>query len=288
MIGPQTRITQYMQKHGSMPSAHWLAVTSKISTEEAEGILHDKPITQKKTSVNEKPIAQKSSSNVPENTPATRLGESKSLHIFDRPALAIAVIVDLMLVGISLFVIAPGPIEKVGMSMLSIVVVLFAVRGWVIGGKLGKALWICFAAACFFIDLSFALVATDLQGEKVVDTELVRLTEKVDKAELEVSDLQRQFDEANNRSTLDQLNEQKKAAESKAETYRIERQNRLSRFESGGTKEITSTALSTAIFDAATSGKPGRVTFLVLFGLIFAGLQLTMITAATSSFRRKE
>lgn len=207
------------------------------------------------------------------------------LHkLLDTPALAAAMLVDFALVGISLFVIAPGPIEKAGMVLLALVVVLFSVRGWVIGNRLGKALWVCFALASFFIDLSFALVATDVQAQATVDQELVRLTEKVDEAEKSVVDLQGQYDRAGTRATMDQLQAQIDTAEAKAAKYRQDRESRLNRFESGGSKEITSSALSTAIPDAIASGKPGRITFLVLFSLIFAGLQLTMITAASASF----
>jgi hypothetical protein len=200
--------------------------------------------------------------------------------LLDAPALAIAMLVDAALVGISLFIVAPGPLEKIGMVLLAVVVVLFSVRGWVIGGKVGRGLWICFALASFFLDLSFALVSTDVQAVAVHDAELDRLTAKVDA-------LQAQYDAAGTRATMDQLDEQIKAAEAKAEKYRQARQDRLGRVESGQSKEITSAALSTAIYDAASSGNPGRITWLIVFALIFAGLQLTMITAATSAFAKK-
>lgn len=210
----------------------------------------------------------------------------KHLHkILDTPALVAAMVVDFALVGISLFVIAPGTIEKIGMVLLSLVVVLFSVRGWVIGKPLGKALWVSFALASFFIDLSFALVATDVQATATVDTELIRLTDDVKQADAAIADLQQQYKAAGTRATMDQLQEQITVAQAKADKYRSDRAKRLDRFESGGSKEITSTALSTAIWDAMASGKPGRITFLILFGLIFLGLQLTMITAATSSFQ---
>jgi hypothetical protein len=113
------------------------------------------------------------------------------------------------------------------------------------------------------------------------------LTAKVDAAEIQVAALQAQYDAAGTRATMDQLDEQIKAAEAKAEKYRQARQDRLGRVESGQSKEITSAALSTAIYDAASSGNPGRITWLIVFALIFAGLQLTMITAATSAFAKK-
>ena len=208
--------------------------------------------------------------------------------LLDAPALGIAMLVDFALVGISLFIVAPGPLEKAGMVLLSLVVVLFSVRGWVIGKRMGKGLWVCFALASFFLDLSFALVSTDVQAVAVSDSELERLTDKVDQAEKQVLDLQAQYDAAGTRATMDQLQSQIDTAEAKAEKYRQERYERLGRFESGGSKEITSAALSTAIWDAASSGKPGRITWLIVFALIFAGLQLTMITAATATFSKTE
>ncbi len=205
-------------------------------------------------------------------------------RLLDAPALAIAMLVDAALVGISLFIVAPGPIEKIGMVLLALVIVLFSVRGWVIGGKMGRGLWVCFALASFFLDLSFALVSTDVQSLNVQDSELSRLTAKVDEAEAQTASLQAQYDAAGTRATMDQLDEQIKTAEAKADKYRQSRQERLSRVESGQSKVITSAALSTAIYDAASSGQPGRITWLIVFALVFAGLQLTMITAATATF----
>lgn len=46
---------------------------------------------------------------------------------------------------------------------------------------------------------------------------------------------------------------------------------------------VKSAALSVSIYTAATSGQPGRLTFLVIFGLLFAGLQVTMIAAASET-----
>jgi hypothetical protein len=213
---------------------------------------------------------------------------TNKLHrLLDTPALVIAMAVDLALVGISLIVIATGVIERIGMALLALVVVLFAVRAWVKGGRMGKILWACFALSAFFLDLSFVLVVTDVQSTATVDKELERLTARQDAAEAQVAALQQQYDAAVSRATMDQLADQIKIAEQKGEAYRRDRQERLGRVEAGETKPITSAALSTAIFDAASSGRPGRITFLVLFALIFAGLQLTMITAAGASFAEK-
>jgi multidrug efflux pump subunit AcrA (membrane-fusion protein) len=212
----------------------------------------------------------------------------KHLHkILDTPALVAAMVVDLALVTICLVVAAPGTIEKIGMALLAVVVVLFSVRGWVIGNRIGKALWLCAAIGSFFLDLSFALVATDVQATATVDTELVRLTNDVQEADAALADLRQQYKAAGTRATMDQLQDQITVAESKADKYRSDRQKRLDRFESGGSKEITSAAISTAIYDALTSGKPGRISWLIVFALFFAVLQLTMITAATSSFQNR-
>lgn len=211
--------------------------------------------------------------------------------LLDSAALTIALIVDLALNIICMVIIAPGPLEKVGFALVACVVVLFAVRSWVVGNKI---LWAVFALVSVFFDLSFTLVATDVQTQSnavVVtvenDTELAFLTVKAERTAAAVVDLQEQYRKAMRRATMDQLDEQIKTAtkaRNEAETARAER---LARIESGelSREAVSRRAVITAemIFGAIlTAGQKGRVLPIVIFSMIFSGLQVVMVTAANS------
>jgi|GEM_PF-6921971 len=163
------------------------------------------------------------------------------------------------------------------MGALSLVVVLFGVRAWIKGNKV---LWAMFAFIAFFFDLSFVLVSTDVQSKSTgPDTELVRLTTKQDEADADVRDLQRQYDEAGKRETMDQIYEQLKAAREVAAGAKKDRGERL-RMAEQAHPPITADALFSAIPDAV---KPKRWIPLTVFAILFAGLQLTIVSAATDA-----
>jgi energy-coupling factor transporter transmembrane protein EcfT len=215
--------------------------------------------------------------------------------LLDGYALIAAMIADIGILLVCFIVVSPGPVEAVGMSILSLVVVLFAVRAWIKGGFLGKSVWAMFALVAFFFDLSFVLVSTDMQTQtaqsKTVDSELIRLEavskralDSLDKAQLRYDDA---LNRGNSKSTLDAIKSTLDAAQGNFDNAEKLYQSRLVKSESGLTqsehRQLSADSLSTAIYDAATSGKPGRITFLILFGLLFLGLQLTMVTAANST-----
>jgi hypothetical protein len=163
------------------------------------------------------------------------------------------------------------------MGALSLVVVLFGVRAWIKGNKV---LWAMFAFVAFFFDLSFVLVSTDVQSQTTgPDTELVRLTTKQDEADKDLRDLRRQFDEAQKQETMDKLQEQILISESKANIAKRDRDERMQATEHAK-PPITADALFSAIPDAI---KPKRWIPLVVFGILFSGLQLTIISAATDA-----
>jgi hypothetical protein len=209
--------------------------------------------------------------------------------LLDGYALVAAMIADIGILLVCFIVVSPGIIEAIGMGILSFVVVLFAVRAWLKGGFMGKAVWAMFALVAFFFDLSFVLVSTDVQSQsaKTVDTELVRMQSASSRALDGLTNAQTRYDDAlnrgNSRATLDSIKATLDAAQATYDKAEIAYQERLRLTEAQADSHrvpLTADNLSTAIWDAATSGKPGRIAFLVAFGLLFIGLQLTMVTAA--------
>ncbi len=211
--------------------------------------------------------------------------------LLDSAALVIAVIVDLALNVICMITIAPGPLEKVGFAAIAFVVVLFAIRSWILGNKW---LWAMFVLVSAFFDLSFTLIATDVQttAQAVVvtvenDAELGRLTVKSNAAQTALQDLREQYRLAMRRDTLRELDEQIKAAEVVAAQAESARASRIARIESGElnaqAREQRSSISSTMIFGAIPEAvRKGRWVPIAVFALIFSGLQLVMITAADS------
>lgn len=207
--------------------------------------------------------------------------KSKILSLLDAPALIVAMVVDMVLVGLALWIIGPGLLEKIALCLLGAVAVLFAVRAWLKGGAMGIALWVMFAAVAFFLDLSFSLAATDpALLPKAPDTSKIEVA--LTAADARVQFLQADYRAAVNRATMDQLDGQIKAAQAVADGYRADLRATGSG-QTGYLDRVTAGVLSVAIYTAASSGDPGRLSFLVLFVLLFAGLQLTMVTAATET-----
>jgi hypothetical protein len=209
--------------------------------------------------------------------------------LLDSAALTIALVVDLILNVICMIIIAPGPLEAIGFAAIACVVVLFAVRSWVIGNKV---LWAVFALVSVFFDLSFTLIATDVQtsSQSVIvsadtDSELQYLSKKAETAGADLRGLRDQYRMAMKRETMDQLDKQIKEAERVFAETEAARSSRLQFIESGGLREQTvrqrATITAAMIFGAIlASAQKGRVIPLVIFLMIFSGLQLVMVTAA--------
>jgi hypothetical protein len=201
----------------------------------------------------------------------------------DNFGIVAAGIADLVLVCSALFLIATGILEKIGFVIIGIVIVLFAIRGWMHGTRTGKTLWAIFALVSVFLDMSFTLVITDLQSTADgKDSYLEELkTEKKRLIDIE-TDLNAQYEKASKRDTMDQLD-----ARLNANKNDIDRQNNLiqkreEQIQSGEAMRVDSTRLATATYDALISGRPGRVILFFLFLLVFVGVQLTMIVSINS------
>jgi len=215
--------------------------------------------------------------------------------LLDTVALIIALIVDLILNIICMLILAPGPLEAVGFVAISFVVVLFSIRSWLKGNKL---LWAMFALVCFFFDLSFTLIATDVQSKSATvvtvdsDQEFSYLTKRAAASAAALADLRAQYSAAVRRETMDELDAQIKQAQRVADDADAARTARRAQIESGALNAAATrqraTITATMIFEAIpVACAAGRFVPLAVFALIFAGLQVVMVTAASSGIKKK-
>jgi hypothetical protein len=194
----------------------------------------------------------------------------------DSGALTLAVIIDLILNAIVFWTISPDWITGIGMVCLSFIVVMFSLRGWVKGGWQGRTLWAVFAVVATFSDISFALSVTDLQSRSSgVDTEMVRLTDKVDHDQVTLDKLLEGYTEVGT-GYRTELTVRQSAIEDARKALQASEQSRKEYVK----KEpaMDSKAVFEAIPDAVTDGRWIQLTF---FFLMFIGLQLTIISAAS-------
>ena len=198
----------------------------------------------------------------------------------DIGGLIVALVVDIVMNVVCFATLAPDMITRVSFVSIGVMIVLFVPRSW---SKRQFIAWAIFTAVVFFFDYSFSLVATKAQAEHVTvnvfdDAEVKRLESEKAAHDARISGLQAQYAAAAKRETMDQLNtmiadERALAVKADADrTARIRELQRSTATHSG----ITSAQIFNAVPDAA---RDGRWIQLVIFGLIFIGLQLIIATS---------
>jgi len=197
----------------------------------------------------------------------------------DIGGLIVALVVDIVMNVVCFATLAPDLVTRIAFISIGIMIVLFVPRSW---SKRQFVAWAVFASVVFFFDYSFALVATKAQTAHTTvnvfaDPEVVRLDGEITKHDARIEELTRQYGDAAKRETMDQLDAQikdEKSARLVAETDRKARIREVTR--TSERSGITSAEIFTAIPDAA---RDGRIIQLVIFGLIFIGLQLIIATS---------
>lgn len=301
----ESLITEYRTAHrGRYPRNDTVSKWANCSIFEADQILaeyrraHGDRVRKPKTGTTLGRVPEISKEKEPdEGTVGTAEGSSKPDRrdrnrwdgVLDVGALALAVVIDLLLNLVVFVTIAPDLWTQIGMGALAFVVVAFGLRGWIKGGVIGKTLWATFALVATFSDLSFALYATDVQTQSAgQDSELVRLTDKVDHDQKILDELQAGYNSIGSgfRSELAERQRAIEAARKALDSSSEKRSNyiTLHRSEAKG-PALTAGGLFSAIPDACTRG---RWIQLVFFGLLFVGLQSTLVVSATSAKGRME
>jgi len=201
-------------------------------------------------------------------------------RIIDTGGLIVALVVDIVMNVICFYTLAPDALTAVAFVSIGVMIVLFVFRSW---SKNQIPAWIVFVAVVFFFDYSFTLEATRAQANEdpnavYDDIEVSRLDSEMKKIDSSIEGLRTEYSKAMKRETLSEINEAIKAEQTKRDQYELDRKSRINKIASKS--KMTSTSIFNAIPNAA---RDGRIIPLIVFGLIFAGLQFII----SSSVDRK-
>jgi hypothetical protein len=207
-------------------------------------------------------------------------------RIIDTGGLIVALVVDIVMNVICFYTLAPDALTAVAFVSIGVMIVLFVFRSW---SKNQIPAWIVFVAVVFFFDFSFTLEATRAQANEATsetavydDIEVSRLDSEMKKIDASIEGLRQEYSKAMKRETLSEINEAIKAEQTKRDQYEIDRKARINKIASKS--KITSTSIFNAIPNAA---RDGRIIPLIVFGLIFAGLQF-IISSSVDRKGKKE
>lgn len=204
---------------------------------------------------------------------------SKKLNnIIDFLGIIVPLVVDLVMNIVSFSILAPDFLSRIAFIALAIMIVVFVPRAW---SKRQFISYAIFVSVVVFADWSFTLATT---GEKInttaaitQDTELERLRGNIDKTELKIEDLHKQYYEANKRETLQELNAQIQFEQSRLQKLEADYEARLKHTEQNATKN---TLTAEDIFNAIPNAiKERRIIPLVVWFLVFLGVQLVVATS---------
>lgn len=215
----------------------------------------------------------------------------------DLAGMLVALVVDLALNITCFLLLAPDMWTAIAFACIGVMLVLFVFKSWSKGQKFA---WVIFVAVVFFFDYSFALEATRMQTVAIQnqdsaesayeeDFELKRLLAKQKEVSAALVDLQSQYREAMRRETLEELDSQISKKEEEATYYERAYQARIQAIdekllESSKHVKMTSEGIFNAI-PRAYAAK--RYTELVIYGFIFFGLQLIVVTSIEPLNKKK-
>ena len=197
----------------------------------------------------------------------------------DGIGLLIALIVDMIVIPICMVTIAPNILTKIAFVAIGITIVLFVFRSWAKGQRVA---WVIFASVVFFFDFSFALVMTQIQSEKIdilQDSELVRIDREVLDAQERIKNLQTERTISTRPETIASISSDIKTENQNILGFTVDRKAREKELKKTGGVYITADSVFTSIPDAI---KKSRIIPLVIFGLIFIGLQMVIVTSIDS------
>ena len=199
-------------------------------------------------------------------------------NIIDFLGIIIPLVVDLVMNIVSFSILAPDFLSRIAFIALAIMIVVFVPRAW---SKRQFISYAIFVSVVVFADWSFTLATT---GEKINttaavtrDVELERLRGNIDKTELKIEDLHKQYYEANKRETLQELNAQIQFEQNRLQKLEADYEARLKHTEQNATKN---TLTAEDIFNAIPNAiKERRIIPLVVWFLVFLGVQLVVATS---------
>lgn len=187
--------------------------------------------------------------------------------------------VDLVLNVVTMWIIAPDPISRVGFVGVGIAIVVLCLPSWLRGKKL---LWLSFAAVSVFLNLSFTLESIDLQSNAVTvqtDTQIARLDQRIDSLDAQLVKYDEEYSKARQRATMDDIERNRGIVRTELAKAESQRDIRIKQIESG---EVSLQIAGNDIFSAIPRAVADfRVIQLIVFTLIFSAMQYAIVVFAT-------
>lgn len=199
-------------------------------------------------------------------------------NIIDFLGIIIPLVVDLVMNIISFSILAPDILSRIAFVALAIMIVIFVPRSW---AKRQYISYIIFVSVVVFADWSFTLATTTetvtVQEAVINDSELTRLRGNIEKTELKIEDLHKQYYEANKRDTLAELNKQIEFEQSRLNKLEDEYNARLKNTEQKA--ERTSLSSDDIFMAIPNAIKHKKIIPLIVWFLVFLGTQLVVATS---------
>ena len=199
-------------------------------------------------------------------------------NIIDFLGIIIPLVVDLVMNIVSFSILAPDILSRIAFVALAIMIVIFVPRSW---AKRQYISYIIFVSVVVFADWSFTLATTTetvtVQEAVINDSELTRLRGNIEKTELKIEDLHKQYYEANKRDTLAELNKQIEFEQSRLNKLEDEYNARLKNTEQKA--ERTSLSSDDIFMAIPNAIKHKKIIPLIVWFLVFLGTQLVVATS---------
>jgi hypothetical protein len=214
-------------------------------------------------------------------------------QFLDMTALSVALIIEIAIMSVSMFLISPGMIERIAMIGVGLIIVLFSVHAFIKPQKWNKLLWAVFASVSFFLNVSFSLAITDIQTTqateiiKVEDDMVVRsLQSQIDSYTTQINDLNIQYLDAKRGQTVDTILAQMTEVRQELRNTNEKMNIRIAELSKGDVQLSTTTSAvlsADGIFLAIpTAIEKKRYIQTLLFTFIFMGLEITIVSSAFS------
>jgi hypothetical protein len=205
-------------------------------------------------------------------------------HTIEIIGLITALAVDVIVIPICMVTIAPDYLTKAAFLAIGITIVFSVFLSWAKGQKTA---WVVFALVVFFFDLSFALVATNVQTHKVdvsKDAEIVRIDGEILKAQTQIQKLREERTISTRPETIASITADIRNEEANVSGFKSDRTKREKELSATGGVYITADSVFNAVPDAIRSR---RIIPLIIFSLIFLSLQAVVITSIDAPGKEK-
>ena len=205
--------------------------------------------------------------------------------VIDSTGIIIALIVDLIVIPICMVTISPDALTKIAFLCIGVTIVLFTFRSWAKGQIVA---WVIFAATVFFFDFSFALVVTQMQTSKKEaskDSEIIRIDTEIKEANERILKLQDERTISTRPETIASISADIQTENGKITRYESDRKEREKELKKTGGVYITADSVFNAIPESI---EKRRYIPLGVFGLIFLGLQMVVVTSIDSPKKKKK